>query len=183
MRVLVAGSLVCCLAFAAACGGTTSSSASTSATTAPAVSVSIPTETVLTAPTPPTTSTDIAATGEVDAIVFAGDVQKLGGNLTQFGLTLQAAAQGPAALAERSTLLRSQLDDFDAIIGRMAGYTVSTPEFESKRLALVAAGPDVTSSGRELLDAAVAGDVAKLGEILPRFQTALTTLQNAVTDG
>jgi hypothetical protein len=161
------------------CGKDDSTTTTSTTATAPVLT----TATTQTETTDTTATTSASPTGEVDATVFAGDVQKLGGNLTQFGLTLQAAAQGPAALAERSTLLRTQLDEFDTIIGRMDGYTVSTPELESRRAAIVASGPDVTSSGRELLDAADAGDASKLNAILPKFTSALTKLQTAATGG
>ncbi len=165
------------------CGNDSSTTTSTTTTSTTATAPVLTTATTSTETADTTATTSASPTGEVDATVFAGDVQKLGGNLTQFGLTLQAAAQGPAALAERSTLLRTQLDEFDTIIGRMDGYTVSTPELESRRAAIVASGPDVTSSGRELLDAADAGDAPKLNAILPKFTSALTKLQTAATGG
>jgi hypothetical protein len=119
----------------------------------------------------------------VDTATFVADVQTFAQVLTQFGLTLQAAAEGPDALRARSALMRQQLDDFDAATARMASYTVDVPALEQRRAAIVAASPDISRLGRELLDAAVAGDTAAVTRIAGEFTTALERLRTAATGG
>jgi len=149
------------------CGDT--GGTSTGATTE-SLTPTAPVDTTATAPTPGQT---------VGTATFVADIQTFAQTLTQFGLTLQAAADGPDALKKNSTLLRSQLDDFDSITAKMGGYTVDVPALETKRAAIVAASPDISRLGRELLDAAEAGDASKVASIAQEFTTALQRLQTA----
>lgn len=136
------------------------------------------TSAVTTAPPADTTAAPPAG-GTVGTATFVADIQTFAQTLTQFGLTLQAAADGPDALKERSTLLRSQLDEFDRITAKMGGYTVDVPALETKRAAIVAASPDISRLGRDLLDAAEAGDASRVTQIAAEFTTALQRLQTA----
>jgi len=149
------------------CGDT--GGTSTGATTE-SLTPTAPVDTTATAPTPGQT---------VGTATFVADIQTFAQTLTQFGLTLQAAADGPDALKKNSTLLRSQLDDFDSITAKMGGYTVDVPALETKRAAIVAASPDISRLGRELLDAAEAGDASRVASIAQEFTTALQRLQTA----
>lgn len=138
------------------------------------------TSTTATPPADTTTAVTPPTPGQVvGTSVFVADIQTFAQALTQFGLTLQAAADGPDALKERSTLLRSQLDDFDRVTTKMAGYTVDVPALETKRAAIVEASPDISRLGRDLLDAAEAGDASRVASIASEFTTALQRLQTA----
>lgn len=133
--------------------------------------------------TPPadTTGSPVAPGSTVDTATFVKDIQAFAQSLTQFGLTLQAAAEGPEALRARSGLLRQQLDEFDAITARMSAYTVDVPALEQKRAAIVAASPDISRLGRELLTAAEANDEAGVQRIATEFIAALERLRTAAT--
>lgn len=140
------------------------------------------TSTTSTTATPPadTTAVTPVTPGEVvSTSVFVADIQTFAQTLTQFGLTLQAAADGPEALKDRASLLRSQLDDFDSVTSKMSGYTVDVPALETKRAAIVEASPDISRLGRDLLDAAEAGDASRVASIASEFTTALQRLQTA----
>jgi|GEM_PF-3253687 len=198
----------CSIAFAAGCGGdeadpTTAAAPATApvtpvapVTTAPAVTTPPVTTPPVTTPpvttppvtTPPVTTAPVTSSPSspgrvVDTATFVQDVQAFAQTLTQFGLTLQAAAEGPEALRARSSLLRQQLDQFDAVAARMGGYTVDVPALESRRAAIVAASPDISRLGRELLDAAEAGDASRVQQIATQFTAALERLRDAATGG
>ncbi|MFN8124450.1 MAG: hypothetical protein U0237_18730 [Thermoleophilia bacterium] len=134
-----------------------------------------------TAPVDTTSAPPVTPGQTVGTATFVADIQTFAQTLTQFGLTLQAAADGPDALKQRSSLLRSQLDDFDTVTAKMSGYTVDVPALETKRAAIVAASPDISRLGRELLDAAEAGDATKVASIASEFTTALQRLQTAAS--
>lgn len=126
------------------------------------------------------TSTDAAPTGSVDMATFVKDATEFGTTLQEFGLGLQTAATSPEALKSQATELRGKLDTIDAIKTRMAGYTLDDATLDAKRSKLVEATPDVTRLGRELLDAAEAGDSAKVKQIASEFPAALERLTAAV---
>lgn len=151
--------------------GTSTSTTATTATTADTTATTAATDTAV---TPGQT---------VDLATFVGDVQKFAQTLTQFGLTLQAAADGPEALKKRATLLRTQLDDFDAATAKMSSYTVSNPDFEKRRAAIVAASPDISRLGRELLTAAEDQDAAGVQRVAKELTTALERLRTAASGG
>ncbi len=186
----------------AGCGGSDSASSTTTAATtaAPTVATSTArvetlsvstvtnTPTLSTAPTTPTTpttgttdTTEASTTpgGTVSPATFVTDVQAFAQTLTRFGLTLQAAAEGPEALRARGATMRSQLDDLDRIVARMASYHVEAPVLEQRRAAIVAASPDVSRLGRELLAAAEAGDSQRVQQVAQEFTGALKRLQTA----
>ena len=133
-----------------------------------------------TSTTPIDTDTTASPTGTVDASVFSKDTLEFGQKLQDFGRILQEAAPGgTSAVAAKASELRADLDDIDRITERMKGYTVDSPELESRRAKIVAAAPDVTRLGNELLDAAQSGDTAKLSEVGSQFTQALSRLSSA----
>lgn len=187
---------------AAGCGGSDTASSTTTAATAPTVATStarvetlsvgtVPsTPSLPTTPTTPTTPVTGATApttaqspetpgGTVSPAAFVTDVQAFAQTLTRFGLTLQAAAEGPEALRARSAAMRSQLDDLDTIVARMGSYRVEAPVLEERRAAIVAASPDVSRLGRELLAAAEAGDSQRVQQVAQEFTGALKRLQTA----
>ena len=184
---------------AAGCGGSDTASSTTTAATAPTVATStarvetlsvgtVPsTPSLPTTPTTPVTGATAPTTaqspetpgGTVSPAAFVTDVQAFAQTLTRFGLTLQAAAEGPEALRARSAAMRSQLDDLDTIVARMGSYRVEAPVLEERRAAIVAASPDVSRLGRELLAAAEAGDSQRVQQVAQEFTGALKRLQTA----
>ena len=187
-------------AIAAGCGATeakTTAQGTTTSSTVPTVSTTPTTATFGTTPTTDTdtgttptfgtTQTDVTTTdtgtvqpgGTVDVATFVSDLQDFAQTLTQFGLTLQAAAEGPAALRARSATMRSQLDRFDQITAKMGSYRVDMPSLDARRAAIVAASPDVSRLGRELLDAAEANDAARIQSVAQRFIKAIERLRDA----
>jgi len=94
---------------------------------------------------------------------------------------LRAAADGPAELRANSEALRTHLSAFDAAAAEMARYRVDTPALETRRAAIVAASPEVSRLGRDLLDAAEAGDASGASEAATNFTAALKKLQAAAT--
>lgn len=191
-------------ALAAGCGATaakTTAQGTTASSTVPTVSTTPTTSTFDTTPTfgtTPTVGTDTTSTfgttptvgtdtgsdtvgpgGTVDVATFVSDLQDFAQTLTQFGLTLQAAAEGPAALRARSATMRSQLDRFDQITAKMAGYHVDMPSLDKRRAAIVAASPDVSRLGRELLDAAEANDAPRIQRVAQEFIKAIERLRDA----
>lgn len=184
---------------AAGCGGSDTASSTTTAATAPTVATStarvetlsvgtVPsTPSLPTTPTTPVTGATAPTTaqspetpgGTVSPAAFVTDVQAFAQTLTRFGLTLQAAAEGPEALRARSAAMRSQLDDLDTIVARMGSYRVEASVLEERRAAIVAASPDVSRLGRELLAAAEAGDSQRVQQVAQEFTGALKRLQTA----
>lgn len=156
----------------------TSSTAPTFATT-PTVPTSATSMTVPTVDTGTDTGSDTVAGRVVPPGTFVNDVQDFAQTLTQFGLTLQSAAEGPAALRARSATMRGQLDRFDEIVVRMGSYRVEMPALETRRAAIVEASPDVSRLGRELLDAAEKNDSAEVQRVATDFIKAIERLQKA----
>lgn len=171
------------------CGKDAGSTTSTGVTapvvpTAPTTPSTPSMPTTPTAPTVPTTGdtpTD-SPSGTVDATVFSKDTVELGTALQDFGQALQAAASGGVpAVKAKSAEMRAHLDRIDAAADRMRGYTVDNPDLERKRAAIVAATPDVTRLGRDLLDAAEANDSSRMTSVATEFMSALQRLSSAAT--
>lgn len=183
--------LVCGAGGVAGCSG--SSVSATTATTATPTAATGPAATTATVATTAASTTAAATSasastpattarpsgGQVDTSTFVTDVQDFAQALTQFGLTLQSAAEGPAALKARSATMRAQIDAMDAVVARMAGYTVNDPAMEERRASIVAAAPDVSRLGRKLLDAAEAGDSAAVQSTARDFMNALNRMKVA----
>jgi hypothetical protein len=126
-----------------------------------------------------TTAPSTGAQGSVDQ--YLQDAQAAAAALTQFGEILQNVgsadeleAQAPAA--------QQALDEFDAAIARMDGYTLAIPQIENQRAGLVQEGPAVSDVLRRFVDAAATGDAAAVRELLPEVQSALQAFSRAATD-
>lgn len=192
-RAVAAVLVACGVALAAGCGGdesvnptetgivTETGSTVSTATTGAATG----TTTVAPGTTTQGTDTEGTTTGSVpvDTATYVRDVQSLAQALTQFGLTLQAASEGPQALRDRSALLRRQLQELDAVAARMSAYTVDAPALEEKRAAIVAATADVTRLGRQVVVAAEAGDHTRVVQLTRQYDAALKALQVPVDEG
>ncbi len=174
------------------CGKDAGSTPTTSTTMTTPVVPTMPTSpstptvpTTSSSPSIPTTTdtTDPSPSGTVDASVFSKDTVELGTALQDFGQALQSVASGGAsAVQAKSAEMRAHLDRIDAAAERMRGYTVDNPELERKRAAIVAATPDVTRLGRDLLDAAEADDTSRMTSVATEFMTALQRLSSAATN-
>lgn len=147
--------------------------------TSPMDTSGIPTST---SAVPPVDTTSANPTGSVGIDVFANDAMEFGQTLQSFGTTMQSAAAGGLdGVRGKADEMRADLDKIDTISQRMAGYTVDDPTMERRRADLVAATPEVTAKGRELLAAAEAGDLNKMQQVASEFTSALSRLSSAAT--
>lgn len=112
---------------------------------------------------------------------YVDDVQEAAGSLQEFGELLQnidSVEQLEAQAGEAQGLL----DDFDAGIARLDGYTLDDPEAERQRANLVAVGPNVSDVLRRFVDAAASGDEQAVQSLLPEVLSVLQDFTNAATD-
>lgn len=166
----------------------TTATTATTASTAPAVTATAPAgaDDLVSADgdvagTGTVTSPAVSSSTVVDGSTFVADVQAFAQTLTQFGLTLQAAGEGPDALKQRVSLLRQQLDDMDAAARTMAGYRVGNAELERRRTGIVSSAGDVSLLARRLLDQAQKGDTKGLAATAYNYRAALRRLRDAAT--
>lgn len=144
--------------------GTTTAATTLGETTAPA--------------TTEATTPSTGAEGTVDQ--YLQDAQAAAGALTEFGEILQNVAS-PQQLEAQAPAAQESLDEFDAAIAQMDGYTLSEPQLEQQRAALVEKGPAVSDVLRRFVDAAASGDAAAVQALLPEVMTALTEFSSAAT--
>jgi hypothetical protein len=137
--------------------GTTTAATTLGETTAPATTE---------ATTPPT-----GAEGTSEQ--YLQDAQAATAALTEFGEILQSVGS-PEQLTAKAPEAQESLDEFDAAIAQMEGYTLSSPELESQRVAFVENGPAISDVLRRFVDAAAAGDAEAVQALLPEVLTALT---------
>lgn len=139
----------------------------TTAETAPA-----PTDTA----TAPATTTDDTPAGQAarfasDALAAAGALQSIGGELQ--------ATTSVEDLNDRLPALESGLDDFDAAIAKLDGYTLDDPDLEGRREGLARTGPAVSDVLRRFIAAASRNDAAEVQRLLPEVQSAINDFQQA----
>ena len=139
----------------------------TTAETAPA-----PTDTA----TAPATTTDDTPVGQAarfasDALAAAGALQSIGGELQ--------ATTSVEDLNDRLPALESGLDDFDAAISKLDGYTLDDPDLEGRREGLARTGPAVSDVLRRFIAAASRNDAAEVQRLLPEVQSAINDFQQA----
>lgn len=127
-------------------------------------------------PADPGTSGDI---GTLDQ--YLEDAQAAAGALSNFGSTLQSLS-GPEDLAARTDEISGILDEFDAAIARMDGYTMEDARLEQQRAGLVAQGPAVSDVLRRFVDAAASNDEQAVQALLPDVLQALQDFSSAATD-
>lgn len=137
--------------------GTTTAATTLGETTAPATTE---------ATTPPTG-------GEGTSQQYLQDAQAATAALTEFGEILQSVGS-PEQLTAKAPAAQEALDEFDAAIAQMEGYTLSSSELESQRMAFVENGPAISDVLRRFVDAAASGDAAAVQALLPEVLTALT---------
>ncbi|MEQ8839789.1 MAG: hypothetical protein RJQ03_07685 [Miltoncostaeaceae bacterium] len=128
---------------------------------------------------PPVDPAPSGETGTIDQ--YLEDAQAAAGALSSFGTTLQSLS-GPDDLAARTDDISGILDDFDAAIARMDGYTMEDAQLERQRAGLVAQGPQVSDVLRRFVDAAASGDNDAVQALLPDVLQALQDFSGAATN-
>ena len=157
--------------------GTDSTGTGTTATTATAPTTAPQTTAPATTTAPADTSGGTATT---DTANYVKDVQAAASALQAFGTTLQNST-GVADLKAKVPDARKNLDDFDAAIAKLDGYTIPIPRLEKQRAGLARTGPKVSDVLRRFLDAAASGDLGAVTTLLPEVQTTIGEFQAAAT--
>jgi hypothetical protein len=147
------------------------------------------TESTTTAPTtlgettaPATTEATTPATGGEGTVdQYLADTQAAAAALTSFGTILQGVTNIDE-LPAKAPAAQEALDEFDAAIAKLDGYTLEDATLDRQRAGLVEEGPAVSDVLRRFVDAAAAGDVAAVQQLLPEVQTALQDFSSAATD-
>lgn len=135
-----------------------------------------------TAPTPPpaTTAPETPAPTAGDTTGYVADVQSAATSLSAFGTLLQGTT-GIDDLKSKAAQAQGNLDDFDAAIAKLDGYTLDIPNLDKQRAGLARTGPKVSDVLRRFLDAASAGDIAAVQKLLPEVTSTITEFQQAAT--
>lgn len=138
------------------------------------------TTTAATAPAPtdtaPGTTTDDTPVGQASR--FASDALAAAGALQSIGTELQATTS-VADLNDRLPALESGLDEFDAAIARLDGYSLDDADLEGRREGLARTGPAVGDVLRRFIAAASRNDAAEVRRLLPEVQSAINDFQQA----
>lgn len=163
------------------CGAEDDDTTTTTTTTDTApTTASTPTET-----TPSTVSTEttvsIPTTGDASVDQYVKDAQEAAGALTAFGTLLQGVTSVDD-LKSKAPEAQESLDDFDAAIAKLDGYTLDNATLEKQRAGLVEEGPKVSDVLRRFVDAASSGDMSAVQALLPEVMTALQNFSSAATD-
>jgi hypothetical protein len=134
------------------------------------------TGTAASAPDAPVTSPG----GAGQASAYVDDVQAAAAALRGFGTTLQGTSS-LEGLRERLPQAQAQLDEFDAAIAELDGYTLDDQTLEAQRQRLAEAGPEVSDVLRRFVAAASSGDSEALASLVPEVQQAITEFGQAAT--
>lgn len=110
---------------------------------------------------------------------YVADAQETAGSLQSFGELLQTVTSADD-LETVAPQAQDLLDDFDAGIATMEGYTVDEPQAERQRAVLVSEGPAVSDVLRRFVDAAASGDAAAVQNLLPQVLDALQSFSSAI---
>lgn len=154
------------------CGTDSSTGSGTTGTTATAPATTAP------ATTAPADTSGGATT--TDTANYVADVKDAASALQAFGTTLQNST-GVADLKAKVPDARKNLDDFDAAIAKLDGYTIPIPRLEKQRAGLARTGPKVSDVLRRFLDAAASGDLGAVTTLLPEVQSTIGEFQAAAT--
>lgn len=121
----------------------------------------------------PTDDTPVGQAGR-----FASDALAAAGALQGIGSELQATTS-VEDLNDRLPALESGLDDFDAAIAKLDGYTLDDADLEGRREGLARTGPAVSDVLRRFVAAASRNDAAGVRRLLPEVQSAINDFQRA----
>lgn len=149
----------------------------TTTTTTPETTTTAP---ATTATAPDTTTTGPAQSGETAQ--YVADVQEAAGALQTFGQLLQGTTSVDD-LRAKIPEAQENLDEFDAAIAQLDGYTLSDPTLEQQRAGLAETGPKVSDVLRRFLDAASTGDVEAVQQLVPEVTQTIGEFQAAATGG
>lgn len=139
------------------------------------------TDTTVTEGTDTTVTDGTDTTGTNQITQYVADVQEAAGALTKFGELLQSVS-GVDDLKTKAPQAQEALDEFDAAIAKLGGYTLPNDRLERQRAGLVAEGPKVSDVLRRFTDAAAAGDLSAIQSLLPEVMSALNAFRSAATD-
>lgn len=128
---------------------------------------------------PPTTD---GPSTQGDVSTYLSDVGEASQALISFGQILQGVTS-PDDLQAQVPQAQAALDEFDAAIAELDGYTLEDPQLEEQRSGLVETGPNVSDVLRRFTDAAAAGDLAAASMLIPEVTSALSEFQAAATVG
>jgi hypothetical protein len=126
----------------------------------------------------PEETTPTAAPGELEELGAADlnrylvDVQSAAGAMTAFGTALTRISD-VEALQASAPELSVEVEKFDAAIAAMSGYTISVPDIERQRSALVSNAGGVSSSLRRFAETAATGDEDEIAKAVPAIQSAV----------
>lgn len=138
-----------------------------------AVAARLPTGAEEPADVPPSTMgpADETQRFATDALAAAGALQSIGGELQ--------ATSSVEDLNDRLPALESGLDDFDAAIAKLDGYSLDDADLEQRREGLARTGPAVSDVLRRFIAAASQNDAGEVQRLLPEVQSAINDFQQA----
>jgi len=116
---------------------------------------------------PPTAGGEVVGTA-----AYARDLTATATAFISFSRALRTV-DTPTDLRQLVAGLTSDLDRFDAAIGRMARYTVDNARAEEQRERLVRTGPRLSDLLRRFIAAAEEGDGAAIQALVPQIREAI----------
>ena len=150
------------------CGAGTSATAGTTGTATSAPTTTAPADTTGTA----------GLSGQNAA--YVEDARAAATKLQEFGAILQSTT----SLDDLKTKVpgaEAKLDEFDAAIAKLDGYTLDNPTLEKQRAGLAATGPKVSAVLNKFIQAASTGDTEAVQAVVPELSAAIQEFQNAAT--
>ena len=127
---------------------------------------------------PQTGGTAPAQSGQAQR--YAADLQAAGTALQGFGGVLQGTTRLDD-LRSRVPEANAALDEFEAAIGTLEGYTLDNATLESQRARLAETGPEVSDTLRRFVAAAESGDTEAVQALVPEVTQAISAFQAAAT--
>lgn len=126
----------------------------------------------------PACATDPGGAGDGPLAAYEADVLEAVQALRRLGAAL-SSARSPRELSGRLEGLEGDLDDFDAAIADLEGYTLPDRQLETRRSGLARTGPAVSDVLRRLLVAIADEDLARVQRLLPEFRRTVADFQRA----
>jgi hypothetical protein len=122
----------------------------------------------------------VTSPGAGQATEYVDDVQAAAAALQGFGTTLQGTTS-LEGLEAKVPEAEAKLDEFDAAIAELEGYTLDDATLEAQRQRLAATGPEVSDVLRRFVDAAASGDTEAVATLVPEVQQVITEFGQAAT--
>ena len=130
--------------------------------------------------TAPQTGGTAPAQGGQTPQQYAADVQAAGTALQGFGTVLQGTTSLDD-LRSKVPEANAALDEFDAAIAKLEGYTLDNATLEEQRAGLAETGPNVSDTLRRFVAAAESGDTEAVQALVPEVTQAISAFQAAAT--